>query len=152
MVLNDFLHIGQPQTKTFHIVAVSGMNPVELIEYLLQILLLDANTIVLNGNIKLVRFVPGLDMQPQFAFRLLVFHRIVQQVENDIGEMHFIHKYPRTMGIQLGSDGTVVLLGLQRKGIHHTGYQIVGIDILHLQSSLLPLEHGHLQHLLYLEA
>lgn len=48
------LHIGQSETKPFHIMTVARRYPIKLIEYLLQILLPDTYTVIGYHDLKSV--------------------------------------------------------------------------------------------------
>ena len=52
MIGNNILHVSQSKSESLHVVQVSGMNTVKLVENLLQIFLLDTNAIILNGDVK----------------------------------------------------------------------------------------------------
>ena len=81
MVLNDFLDVCQAQAEALHVMKVAGMNAVELIEYLLQILFLDADAIVLNGDAELVALIPGPHVQQEVLLRTLIHHGNVKEIE-----------------------------------------------------------------------
>ena len=58
MQVNHLLHVGKSQAEAFHIVAVSSMHAVELLEDFLLVFLLDTLSGVPDANADLVALVP----------------------------------------------------------------------------------------------
>jgi hypothetical protein len=58
--LEYILHHSRIQTDDFHIVQITCMHAIELLEYLFQILLLDADAVILDGNHQFARLIPSL--------------------------------------------------------------------------------------------
>lgn len=71
--IHHFLHIGKTETEALHIVLVTRMHTVELIEDLLDILLLDALTGVTDTQQQTVMVVPRTDIDIQRFLRFRYF-------------------------------------------------------------------------------
>ena len=101
MIFDDLAHIGQAQTEAFHVVHIAGGHAEEAIEYLFQILLLDADTIVLDGDQQLAVLVPGAAHQFEGHVWAAILHGVVHQVEQDIGDVHLVHINIRVGRLQI---------------------------------------------------
>ena len=56
------MHVGQTEAETLHIMPVAGRNSVELLEYFLQVLLPDTDSVVGNHDLEsLVGYIAGAD-------------------------------------------------------------------------------------------
>ena len=141
MIGNNFLHISQSQSKPLHIVQITRMHTIELFKYLFQVFLLDTNTVILYRNHQFTRFIPRFHLQFQILFRFFIFYRVIHQIEDHIGKMHFICKYNRIGSLKVRCYLTIISFHFQCKGIDHSRYQFVRIDFLHLQRCLLPVKH-----------
>ena len=100
----NLLDVGQTQTEAFHVVYVAGMHAVEFVEHFLDVVLLDALAIVLDAEAQVLAFVPGADMYVDRLVGLTIFHSIVQQVRDGIGEMNLVDEDGRVDGFYLGSN------------------------------------------------
>ena len=128
------------------------MHAIELIKHLLQVFFFNTNTVVLYRNHQFTGLVPGSHVEHQVFFGLLVFHRVIHQVEYHIGDMHFVRKYNRIGSLKVRCNLTIIAFHLQSERIDNSGNQLIGIEFLHLQRCFLPVEHRHLKHLLHLES
>ena len=151
MIHDNLLHISQSQAEAFHIVQITCMHAIELLEYLFQILLLDADAVILDGNHQFARLIPSLHRQLQIRIRTFILHCIIHEIENHIGDMHLIGKNGRVGSFKLRFNLSIITLHFQCKRVDNTRYQLVGIQFLILQSSLLTVKHRHLKHFFYLE-
>ena len=151
MQIDHLLDVGQSETKAFHVVLVAGMYAVELVEYLLQVLLLDAQAVVLNGEVQVLLVVPRLDHQFQRLIWVTVFHRIVQQVVNHVREVHLVNKDSRVNGSDVHQDFSARVLHSERKRVGNVLQQFVQVHVLLLEHGILLVEHRHLEHLLHQE-
>ena len=108
-------------------------------------------TVVLHRNHHFTRFIPGLHHQLQVHIRSFILHRIIHEIENHIRDVHFICKDYRIGCFQVRLNLPVVPFHFQGKRIDYAGNQFIGIQFLHFQCRLLPVEHRHLENLLDLE-
>ena len=92
MQVDDALHVGQAQPEALHVVDVAGMHTVELFEYLLDVLLLDALTCVLDREAQAVLIVPGLDVDIERLFGLAILHSVVHQIGDGVLEVNLVDK------------------------------------------------------------
>ena len=88
--VNDLLYIGQSQSETFDVVLVAGVDTVELVEDLLQVLLLDALSCVAYGEVQLVVVVPCMDVDIDGLVGLAILHGIVHQIGDGILEVDLV--------------------------------------------------------------
>lgn len=72
MIHDNLLHISQSQAEAFHIVQITCMHAIKLLEYLFQILLLDADAVILDGNHQFARLIPSLHRQLQIRIRVIL--------------------------------------------------------------------------------
>ena len=131
---------------------VAGMHSVELVKDTLQVILLDTYTIVFYLYVEVGGIAFGGDLQLQADIVALVLDGIIHQVEDDVGEVHFIHLDHRVGRIQIGLQTASVLHHLDIECLHDTVYQFVGIQGLHLQGYIASIVQRHLQDLLHLIA
>ena len=90
MHVNDLLYIGQSQSETFDVVLVAGVDTVELVEDLLQVLLLDALSGVAYREVQLVVVVPCVDVDIDRLVGLAILHGIVHQIGDGILEVDLV--------------------------------------------------------------
>ena len=89
-----FLYIRQSQTKALDIVAVAGMDAIELLKDFPEVLLLDADTCIADGDRNLAgRGVPCSDIDIERLVWLAVFYSVVDKIEYNIAEMCFLYVY-----------------------------------------------------------
>lgn len=148
---DDFVDVGQTQSESFHVVAIARRYTIELIKYFFQVFPFDADTVVANRYFHLVADGAGTDKERQRYFLTAVFHRVVKQVENDVGKVHLVDRYDSVLGFEVGIDDTAIFLDFEFEGAHHAGYDVVHVDVVQLHEGLLSVEHRHLEHLLDLE-
>lgn len=58
MKVNDGLHISKSQSESFHVMHITCMNAIELVEDLLQVFSLYADAIVRHHKINLIAIIP----------------------------------------------------------------------------------------------
>ena len=80
MEFNDFLHVGKTETKALHIVLVASRHTVILVEYLTQVFLLDADTIVTHGEVEFIFVIPRPEPDVYRLVRLAILHGIIYQI------------------------------------------------------------------------
>ena len=88
----------------------------------------------------------------QGALLRAVFNRVVEEVENNVGEVHLVDGHDGVEGVEIGSDGAAVALHLELEGVDDVEYHCVGVYVFEAQGRLLPVEHRQLKHLLNLKA
>ena len=153
MVLDNLTDVSKSQTETFYVVYVPCRHAEEAVEYFFQVFFLDPDTIVFNGDQQFaVVVVPGSYHQCKGHLRTAVFHCVVHQVKQYIGDVHFIYINGRIDSLQVYIERTVVLFDFQGEGVGHADHQVVRIHFLQFESCFLPFEQRHLEHLLYQEA
>ena len=59
--VDDLLNISEPQAETLHIVHITSMHSVELVEDFLHVLLLDAKTRITDTKTETLLLIPSLD-------------------------------------------------------------------------------------------
>ena len=102
MQIHDFLHIGQSETESLHIMHITSMNTIELIEDFLQILLLHTQSGISYREIKMFFIIPGFHRNVEWLIRFAIFHRIIHQIEDYILEMYLIYIEPRINRFNIG--------------------------------------------------
>ena len=68
------------------------MYAIELVEYLLDIFFLDALTVILDAEAQMLAFVPSANVDVDRLIGLAIFHRVIQQVGDGIGEVHLVNE------------------------------------------------------------
>ncbi len=132
---------------------VAGRHAVEFIENLTQVLLLYADSVVLDCDLQTgVGDICGRDFYVEGDILAPVFHGVVKQIEYYIREVHFVDVDDGIFGIKRGVKPTAVALHFELEGVYDIVDGYVGVDFLQTYRSLLAVEHRHLQHFLYLEA
>ena len=151
VVGDDLLDVGESEAESLDVVHIACVYTVELFEYLLQVVALDADAVVLQRDAEPVGLVPGRYGEFQLCVLTAVFHGVVHEVEDDVGQVHLVDHHVGTLGAQVGDDLSAVLLDLQREGVDDARDEFVHVDLRHVEVSLLVLVHAELQHLLHLE-
>lgn len=90
MQVDNFFHVGQAQAEALDVVYIASVNTIELIEYLLGVLALDAHTVVFDRETQAVALVPRADVDVELLIGLAILHRIVEQIGDGILEMHLV--------------------------------------------------------------
>ncbi len=152
MVDYYFLYICQTKTEAFHVMAVTGMYTVEAIEYLLEVITLDTNSVISDGDHEFAGLIPGADLEMQRNIGPLILDGVVHEVEDDVGEVHLIDHAKRILSLELGIDGAADILDFEFEGVDYAVDEFIDIHLLKFHGVALALKHGHLEHLLYLEA
>ena len=151
MVDYHFLHVCQTKTEAFHVMAVTGMYTVEAVEYLLEVITLDSDTVISDGDHEFAGFIPGADFKMQWNIGPLILDGIVHEVEDDVSEVHLIDHAERILGLKLGIDGSADILYLELKGVDYSVDELIDIHLLKFHCVALALKHRHLENLLNLE-
>ena len=149
---DDLLDVGQTQTEALHIVDITRVDTIELIEDLLDVLFLDAQTRVADGEAEMVFVVPRADIDVERLLGLTVLHGIVHQVGDGILEVHLIDKDGRIDGFDLRKDMSTRMLYAERETGGHRFQQFIEVELLFLEGGLFAVEHRHLEHFLHEEA
>ena len=87
---DDLLDVGQSESEALHVVHITRMYAIELVEDLPHVLLLDAQTGVAYGESETVFLVPRADIDVECLLGLAILHGIVHQIGNGILEVHLI--------------------------------------------------------------
>ena len=110
MEVDDLLDIGQAETKALHVVDITGVDSIELVEDFLHVLLLDTQTGVTDAEEETFFLVPGTDIEVERLIGFTVFHRVIHQIGDGVLEMHLIDIDGRINGLNLGKDLTTGML------------------------------------------
>ena len=127
------------------------MYTIELIEYLLQVLLLDALTRIADREVEFLLIIPGTDVDVERFLLLAILDGIVHEVGNSILEMYLIDEDSRIDGLNLRINLTTRMLYTQGEGLGNLLYHFVQVELLLLEHHTLLVEHRHLEYLLYQE-
>ena len=93
MKVDNLLHVGQSKSESLGIVQVAGVNPIELLEDFLQVLLLDTHSSIAYREIQVQVVVPRLHIYVERHVLLAIFHSVVQKIEYHVLKVHLIHIY-----------------------------------------------------------
>ena len=93
--------IGESQTKAPHIMPLPGAYPIEAVKDTSKLLPLHADTIILNRNEDIVSIVLRTHPQSERSVGIAVLHSVIQEIKEDIGEMHLISSHPRIRCLQV---------------------------------------------------
>ena len=77
MQVNDFLYICQSQSETFGIMTIASVNAIEFLKHLLQVVFLNANSRISDGEIEMHVVVPCLDENIERLVGMLIFYSVV---------------------------------------------------------------------------
>ena len=110
---DDFVHIGEAEAEPFDIVHIAGRYTIEFFENLFQVFFLDADAVVLYRDDDFVAFGGGFYHQFEGNPFAGLFYGIVEQVEDDVGEVHFIDFHQAVFGIEFGVDAAAKLFDFQ---------------------------------------
>ena len=117
---DHFLYICQAEAETLYIVLVTSVYPVELVEDALQVVLLNADAIVgdADADVRLV-LVVGMYLDGKWFFLTAILEGIVQQIEDDVGEVHLVDVDNGVLGIELAGDGAAKFSHLELEGVDY---------------------------------
>ena len=104
MEVDDLLHVGQTETEALHVVDIARMDTIELVEYLLHVFLLDAQTRVTDAEAETLLFIPSTDIEVERLVWLTILHGVVHQVGDSILEVYLINEDGRIDGFYLRID------------------------------------------------
>lgn len=150
---DNLAHIGQAETEALDVVAVAGIDAVEFVENLLEVVALYADAVVGDAYFEpVVGDVAAAYGKFKIAVLGAVLYGVVEQVEDYVGEVHLVDLDDGVHGVEVGGDAAAVFLNLELEGVDDVEYHGVGVDVDNLESTLLAVEHAHLEHLLDLEA
>ena len=152
MIDDDLLDVGQTSAEAFHIMTVTGMYAVEAIEYFLEVITLDSDSVISDRDHKFAGFVPSTDFEVQWNIGPLILDGVVHEVEDYVCEVHIINHAEGILSLELSIDSSTDILDLKFERIDYAIDEFIDIHLLKLHGVALTLEHGHLKHLLYLEA
>lgn len=89
VVTDYFFDVGQAQTETFNVMNVAAGGTIKAFKYFFEVLFFDADAIVPDSYNQVILEFSALDFQYQWSFAT-VLQGIVQQIEQHVGQMHFI--------------------------------------------------------------
>ena len=147
MQVDDLLNISQSEAEALDIVLVAGVYTVELVEYLAQVLLLDALTGIADTKVQLLVVVPCTDIDIQRLVGLAVLHGIVHQIGDGVLEVNLIDVNGRVYSFYLGVYLASGMLHTQGERLGNLLHHLVQVEFLLLEDDTLLVEHRHLKHL-----
>ncbi len=125
--------------------AVASGDAIEFLEYLLEVLAAHPDAVVGDGYLEpflsVGLHVAGGHGEMQGDFLAAVFHGVVEQVEDDVGEVHLVDINGGVLGPEDRLDVAAVFLNLELEGGGDIGYEDVGVDILQAQCGPAAVEH-----------
>ena len=128
------------------------MHSVELVEDLLHVLLLDAQTSITDAEAETLLLVPGTDIKIERLVWLAILYSVVHQVGDGILEVYLVDEDSRIHSLDLRIDMASSMFHSQRECRGDVLQQLVEVEFLLLERYRLFVEHRHLQHLLHKEA
>ena len=129
------------------------MDTIELVEDAFQVVLLNADSVVGNADAEMcLALVESVHLNGQRLVLATVLESVVEQVEDDVREVHLVGIDEGIVGLEPHVERTAYLRHFQREGVHHVLRNLVGIQLLQLQRNVVVVEEAHLQDLLYLIA
>ena len=141
MEVDDLLHVGQTEAEAFHVVDIARVDSVELIENLLHVLLLDAQTRVADAEAETLLLIPSTDIEVERLVRLAIFHGVVHQVGDGVLEVYLIDKDGRIDGFYFCIDMSSGVLHSQRERRGDVLQQLVEVEFFFLKRYRLLVEH-----------
>ena len=93
--------IGKSQTKAPHIMPLPRAYPIEAVKDTSKLLPLLTDTIILNRNEDVVSIILRTHPQSEWSVRIAVLHSVIQEIKEDIGEVHLISSHPRIRCLQV---------------------------------------------------
>ena len=146
-------HVGQSDAHTFHVVAVAGGDAEEALEDAFEIFATDADAIVGDGDEELVSLVFSAHHEPNGSVGTAVFESVVEEVVDEVGEVHRVAPDDGILGFELHRNMAVHAAGFELEGGNYFFDDAVGFNLLKLEGGdVVAIEHGHLQHLFDLHA
>lgn len=150
--LNDVANVGEPESKSFDVVSVPGVDAIEFLEDFLEIFFSDSDSVVFNSDEQVVSVVLCGDGELQLSVRRLIFHRVVHEIEDDVGEVHFIDEDLRVLSFQVGCEVSSVGFHFESEGVGDVFDEGVCVEFFLFESGCFSVKHGHLQDFFHLEA
>lgn len=150
MVCDYLLYISQPKSKTFHIMQVSSMNPIELIEYFFKFSFLiprplsstEIHSFPFSFHVRIFKAISRSG--------LLYFTALSSKLNTTLVKCISSTKSPDPVHSIL-PPAYHCFLYFQTEGIHHSINQLMCVNFLFLKRHTLSFKHRHLQHLFYLK-
>ena len=121
------LYVGQTQSEAFYIMDIAGVDTVELLENLLQVVLLDTDTGIADREVEVGVVIPRLEVNVQRLVRLAILDGVVHQVKEGVLEMHLIDIYCRVYSLYIGIDFSAGMLYPQGKRVGHILHYLVKV-------------------------
>ena len=150
--LHHLLHVGQAESEALDVVLVAGMHAIELVEDALQVVLLYADAVVGDADAEVcLALIEGVNLDGERLVLASVLEGVVQQVEDDVCEVHLVGVDEGIVGLELHVERTTYLRHFQREGVHHVLRYLVSIEFLKLQGDVVVVEEAHLQDFLHLK-
>ena len=87
---DDLLDVSQTEAKALDVMHIACVYAVELLKHLLKVVALNAQACVADGEIKMRVIVPCAYVDVDRLVGFAIFYCIVEQVVNDILEVHLI--------------------------------------------------------------
>ena len=152
MCLNDVANVGEPESKSFDVVSVPGVDAIEFLKDFLEVFFSDSDSVVFNPDEQVVSVVLCGDGELQLSVRRLIFHRVVHEIEDDVGEVHFIDEDLRVLSLQVGCEVSSVGFHFESEGVGDVFDECVCVEFFLFESGCFSVKHGHLQDFFHLEA
>ena len=108
--------------------ALAGGDAVETVKDTLQLALLHPDPIILDADTDLAVFVSSTDRQVQGHIGAAVLDRVVEEVEEDVGEVNLISLHPRIQGIQVQLQVSATLLGVEGINLRYGQEQLIDVQ------------------------
>lgn len=150
--LNDVANVGEPESKSFDVVSVPGVDAIEFLKDFFEVFFSYSDSVVLNSDEQVVSVVLCGDGELQLSVRRLIFHRVVHEIEDDVGEVHFIDEDFRVLSFQVGCEVSSVGFHFESEGVGDVFDESVCVEFFLFESGCFSVEHGHLQDFFHLEA
>ena len=141
MILDNVLHIAKSKSESLDIVAVARVYAEEFFKNLLKVLSLDADAVVLNVNANAVVVVVCVDFELRFHVLTMVFDGIVEQVEEHVGDVHFVGVEHCVFGVELRDDFSTHAFDLKAEGGYDVVDDFVDVKVFALEGVALFFEH-----------
>ena len=131
--VDDLLDVSQSETKALDVVDITSMHSVELVEDLLHVLLLDAQTCITDAEAETLLLVPGTDIKIERLIWLAILHSVVHQVGDSILEVYLVDEDSRIHSLDLRIDMTSSMFHSQRECRGNVLQQLVEVEFLLLE-------------------
>ena len=132
VALDDIFHVAQTQTKSLHVVHVSGGDTIQPFKDLAKMFFGDAHAVVLDGqresSLALTR------SNDDVWILASILHGIVDEVEHDVGQMDAVALEVGVGSFQVQFNFRPLFVELHGHVFHHALHQIVHVQWLGVQA------------------